>query len=180
MTLAKQYHARIAERLKPQEADVHGYERGSIAVRLLTESEDCKARIAAHKHLEQQCKDEGIRLLDFMELDPSAFDRERNVQLIATAFVDGGRVDLDFDDPEPAFTPSQVRGMDTVAVDELVDAYHAYQNTRTSNVTLGDDDVADLAARLQTPGGDALLASIDAAGLRILVIKLASMLAKAA
>jgi hypothetical protein len=175
VTLAKQYHARIAERLKPQDCDVQGYTRGSVAVRLLTEAEDCGARIAAHKHLEQACKDEGVKLLDFMELDPSAFDRERNVQLVAAAFVEAGDVDLDFEDPKPAFTPSQIRGMDTVAVDELFDAYNAYQGTRTSTVALSDADVSDFVERLHS-SGDALLASIDAPGLRVLVLKLAAML----
>lgn len=173
MTIQSDCNALIAERLAPQPVDVVGFERGAVFVRMLSDELVTASRIAAFKHVEAECKREGVRILDLAELDPEIHDRERMIQTVHRAFVDPDTYDADFPEAaKSAFALPTIRAMDSVLVDELYDVYLAYQATRTIRVNLDPEAVAELAAKLREPGNEAALSALDENGLRTLVMAL--------
>lgn len=173
MTIASDYHALITERLRPQDVNIAGFERGSVCVRLLTDEDVSDAKIDAYKFMDDQCKAKGVRLLDLMEADPEPFERERQRQQIHRAFIDALTIDEEFDDYRPALDLTRLRRMDSVMLDDLFDIYERYQAIRTIRVDVSEDEVATYAAALREPGNDAALSVLDDAALRALCMGMA-------
>ena len=172
MTIGDEFRALLEDRLTPQPVDLHGYSRGSVCVRLLTDEQVSEARIEAFRHVDAQCKEAGVAVHGLADIDPEIYDRERMVQTIASAFVEPLKPDEDYDEARPAFRASSIRAMDSVTVDEMYDVYLAYQNSKTIRLKLEGDDLAAFAAALREDGNEAALSVLDETGLRALVMAL--------
>lgn len=171
--LHERYRERLAERLRPQTIDVPGFERGSLAVRLLSDKQIGDAKIAAYHYLERECKEAGVSVAGLIDVDAEVYDRERVIQIVHRAFVDAEQVDED--DPtecKPAFPASWVRDLDAVTVQTFLDAYLEYQDTKGIRRDVSDEAMDELVASLREPGGEAGLVLLDAAQLRSIVMLL--------
>lgn len=172
MTLRNKYRALLDERLRPSRIDVPGF--GSmLAVRLLTDAQITEAKIEAFRVIEERCKDAGVSPSAINAVDAEVYDRERVVQLIARAYVDASHAEKDLDDPDPAFTASMVREMDAIAVQELFEAYLAFQDTRAFRNPLTSAQIDEIAESLTKPGNEAALALLTDEQLRALAVALA-------
>lgn len=173
MTLRKQYRAMLDERLRPSVVDVPGFDPHTIAVRLLTDAQITEAKIEAFRVIDERCKEAGVSPSALNAVDAEVYDRERVVQIIARAFVSAEHAEKDFDDPEPAFTATMVRSMDAIAVQELFDAYLAFQDTRAFRQNLTAAQIDEIAESLTKPGNEAALALLTDEQLRALAVALA-------
>lgn len=173
MTIRKEFAGFIMERLRCSAVDIPGFTPGSASVRLLTDAQASEAKIAAYKHLEKRCKEAGIAVSALDSVDPEAFDREKQVQIVYRAFVDGVP-DEDEDDPALAFSSANnVRELDTATVDALHEIYLAYQTMKIVKPEFDSAALDDLLAGLRDPGSEALLAPLDAQTLRMILTAIA-------
>lgn len=173
MTIRKEFAGFIMERLRCSPVDIPGFSRGSASVRLLTDAQTSEAKIAAYKHLEKQCKEAGITVSALDSVDPEAFDREKQIQTVYRAFVDGVP-DEDDDDPALAFSSANsVRELDTVTVDALHETYLAFQTMKIVRPEFESEAIDNLLAGLREPGSEALLAALDAQALRMILVAIA-------
>lgn len=166
MTLLAQYRDLLDERLRPQPIDVPGFERGALAVRLLTDGQAREVSTDAWVHLEQQAKDAGVSLVALLEVDPDMLDRERMVQVIARAFIDAN--DIDNEEAIGFLRPEMVRDLDSVMVSEIFNRYLAYQDAK--GIPIPTPKQADeLLAALRSPNAAAEIATLDEPQLRSLI-----------
>lgn len=173
MTIRKEYARFLEERLAPSKVDIPGFSPGCVAVRLLTDSQATEAKVEAFKHVEKLCKEAGIAVSAFDAADPEALERERQIQMVYRAFVDG-EAEADDDDPNLAFrSAAQVRDLDSVTIDLLFDTYLAFQTSKVARAEFDPTTLDDLLSGLREDGSEGVLATLDAAQLRMILVAVA-------
>ena len=143
-----------------------------IGVRVLTDNQVDTARYNAQAHIEGRCKRVGLPLVDFINVDPESLDREHMRQVLLFAIVDP---ESDPQEPEPFFkSDDQVRGLDSVLVQQLWEIYLDWQDAVNPRLKLTEEEVKDLCESLKKePNAMAILAHIERSTLQSLVRTLA-------
>lgn len=140
------------------------------SMRLLSDREIDEAKIAAFKHLENKCKDEGVDVLRFLTADPEAYDRERARQVVFRSTLQAPKDEED-DEPARFFSSAEaVRELDSVVIAALLNVYEDVQDVRTAHREIPE---ATIEAFLDTTKEDRTfpgsLSTLDARTLRALV-----------
>lgn len=146
-----------------------------IGLRVISDFEIDTARFQAQIYLEHRCKRAQLTLLDFANIDPEGIEREQQRQTLLVACVDAESED---DDPRPFFAHiEQVRGLDSVLIAQLWDAYTDFTDSISPRLNLSEEEVADLVASLKDEReAKALLAAFDRDTLQSLLRTMAAEL----
>ena len=174
---------RVQEILKGRRASrvlpFPGDDERTIGIRLLADQEIDNARLDALVHLSRHMPAIPEMSLERLCLvDPELLDREVQRQVIYKAFVNPDTIKNP--EPEPFFAdPDDVRGLDSVMVETLHQAYLNHQEYANPQSTLTDEQVDELVDTLgKEQSGPDILSLLDARSLRILVHSMAARLAK--
>ena len=136
-----------------------GQDEVEVGVRLLTDREIDLARFEAQMYLEMQCKKVHLSLAEFVNVDPESLDREHQRQVIFRAFVDP---ETPADRPAKFFASiEQVRGLDSVVVQQLWELYVDWQDTVNPRLRLKEEEVEALSDALKKEHGKILLAQYE-------------------
>lgn len=162
----------VAARRRAIAVNVPGFE--ALFIRPLSDLEVSRARLAAQKHLEAECREAGLQLRGAVDLDPELLDRERTVQVVFRAYVTPAK-DPD-DEPDTAFeSVGWVRALDTVLVQALFDAYVAALEQRAVTEPVNAEALDSLVTTIRA-GGEGALLFIAPLDLRRIIVALTARL----
>lgn len=175
MITAKDIRASLAARMAP--TDVTLPDGLACKVRLLSATQLKDAEIGAHSHLAKECKAHGIDLTSFVDVEASALDLERRVQMLALAFVQEveGKAGL-----QPVYPIDLLRGFDSVFVNALYEIYLTHQDSMGAQDPIDDDMLDTLVAGIvDDDSAHRVLGRVSPKGLRRVIRAMASRLREA-
>lgn len=156
-----------------------GADEVEIGIRILTDDETDGARMAASQRVIDAAKKRGLDPTQLLLIEPELLDREMQRQVIWRSTVNVETKDAD--KPAPFFPdPDDIRGLDTIMVETLFQAYVDHQQYISPLKSLDEKETEELVNALgKGPIGEVILSQYDAPTLRKLVRSLASLLVSA-